>query len=652
MAISSLVFFSILTLASGSVYYFYALNAYGVILSLAITAILSWKLIPFFKGEEDEVEKSASGPYSKTYFVFAAAYLILFFSCAYILFTNSTAKAIISPWQIVPEYFFLVYFLASLTLIFIAAKFKNTGRPIFRALLFFHYLLSFSIALVVYKTGYGFDPFIHEAALKVIDAKGIIEPKTFYYSGFYGLIIVLHKLLFIPLAWLNKFLVPVLGALLLPWAGKRVFKKLGWPDTSGLIILTLLILPFSFLIQSTPQNLAFLLAVPTILFSLIAEENLDYYLLILLSFVIFIIHPLAGIPFISFSIINLIYNKEEMLFGLLGKRIAGIFIPLKKYLYFSYFAACSIVLPLAFYFLEKGSKNPIDAPVSESPNFLSSIINSLKFTLPNKENLFLNFPYFIGQNGAKLLLILALLGIIITIKQKLKNYKIYLYFFLALIVSYFLTDTLAFGYLINYERSAYSDRIFFLSMLFLLPFMLLALQWYAKKLISSKGIFLYSNLVFFAVLLTSSLYLSYPRYDAFFNSRGYSTGNFDIEAVTWVENDAKDKFIVLANQQVSAGALHEFGFKHYYRAKSGEEIFNYPIPTGGKLYQYYLAMVYDKPTRVRMEKAMNLADVQTGYFVLNKYWNDYQKILEEAKLSADSYKSIGEGEVIIFKYSK
>ena len=63
-------------------------------------------------------------------------------------------------------------------------------------------------------------------------------------------------------------------------------------------------------------------------------------------------------------------------------------------------------------------------------------------------------------------------------------------------------------------------------------------------------------------------------------------------------------------------------------------------------------MVDEKPTRKTMLEAMNLAGVNTGYFVINKYWWAFPKIIEEAKIEANSWQSINNGEVYIFEYDK
>ena len=53
-----------------------------------------------------------------------------------------------------------------------------------------------------------------------------------------------------------------------------------------------------------------------------------------------------------------------------------------------------------------------------------------------------------------------------------------------------------------------------------------------------------------------------------------------------------------------------------------------------------------------MFAAMDLVGVNEGYFVLNKYWWAFTKILDEAKLRADSWQTIDNGEIFVFKYVK
>ena len=69
-----------------------------------------------------------------------------------------------------------------------------------------------------------------------------------------------------------------------------------------------------------------------------------------------------------------------------------------------------------------------------------------------------------------------------------------------------------------------------------------------------------------------------------------------------------------------------------------------------KLYQYYLEMVNENPSRVTMNKAMDLVGVKESYFIINKYWWFSNRIIAEAKINADTYWKVNDGEIYVFKF--
>jgi hypothetical protein len=338
---------------------------------------------------------------------------------------------------------------------------------------------------------------------------------------------------------------------------------------------------------------------------------------------------------------------------------------LKKYFYILIFIITATILPLAFYFIEKNNSGTLDV---QRPIGRWTSLSPLKLIIPGQENFILNFIYLYSFNLKFILTILILAGLIIAYRyrEKCRILILYLTISFALLISYLLVKFLPFNFLIDYERNNYPDRILLITAFFLLPFIITALYGIIKKIRQQNQIIKFSFLIFFIILITTSLYLSYPRFDRYHNSHGYSVSQNDIDAVHWIKDNAREEYIVLANQQVSAAALREFGFAKYYVATGtlsspcqGEVpdraeglIFYYPIPTGGPLYQYYLDMVYEKPSRETVLAAMDLTGVNEAYFVLNKYWWAFPKILAEAKLEADSWQEIGQREIYIFKYKK
>ncbi len=638
---SFLILICLISLFGGLVYFFYALNNLGIIIS-SILAVISFIIIQYFRllanknTSRAKLEKPEKTRFTLINFLPASpagglltSYFLLLFFCFYILFKSQTTAAIVSPWQAVPKYFFLIYALATLSLI------GNLllNKTIALWLLMLHYFLSFSVALIVYRLGYGYDPFIHRATENLIDKIGAVEPKTFYYSGQYALVVMLHKITALPIALLDKMLVPFLAAIFIPPALWRALKS--WFDSDQLnlfLILACLGLTYPFLIVTTPQNLAYILLILAILLGLICKNYYDLLIIFLLALTAAIIQPIAGLPALIFAFYLLAYYSDRK--------------NLKKYYYLFLALATVFILPALFYLLNKNL-----LPAAGATPSGQSVAAFNYDLIPGRENFILNSIYLLGFNYKIILALLIMAGLFIAYKFKdqCRILFIYLSISVLLFISYWLTLKLPFAFLIDYERNNYAARILLIAALFLLPLAIVTFYALIEKIFKQNIIIKSSFAALLIIIITASLYLSYPRFDNYFNSRGYSVSSADISAVDWINQDAKNNFIVLANQQVSAAALSQFGFKKYY---GRDQLFYYPIPTGSPLYQFYLDMVYKKPSRETMNAAMALAGVSQGYFVLNKYWFDFFKILNEAKFRASSWQEIDNGQVYVFKYEK
>ena len=623
----SLIAASLLSIFGAIVYRLYALNNIGIFLSL-ILSFSAFFIILRYNKKNNQKNQAKTG-YFWDDLIFPGAYVLIALACFFLLFQARTDVALISPWEVVPKIFFGFYFLATV-LLFLCIVLKTKFNLI---LLSIHYFLSLGVALIVYQLGYGFDAFIHEATMKLIVETGSVEPKPFYYLGFYSLIVIIHKLTFIPIAFLNKLIVPLLTSITIPVLSFYSFKSYFSNEKNlKLAILFLLILPFNIFILSTPQNLAFLFLFLIIILSLRKNKN-DQLLITLLALSAFTIQPIAGIPAILFAIINTTYQTN-------------LSIKIKKIILVSSFLLLCTALPLAFFISNQSQNSANPGEEISATSEIAPYLAWFKPSFPGNENFILNFIYLIGFNIN--LIFLALIIWEIYLARYFKTlWLLCLCPAIALISAYFFTSALNFDYLIAYERADFANRIVITACLFLIPFAFLSFYKITEKIFTQNKFIKTALFLFLLILVTSSCYLSYPRRDNFKNSHGVSTNINDIRAVNWIEKDASGQnYIVLANQQVSTAALHEFGFKKYYPG----DIFFYPIPTGGPLYQYYLKMVYEKPNFENIKPAMDLAGVNLGYFVLNKYWWAFPRILDEAKVNATSWEKIGDGEVYVFKY--
>lgn len=622
---------SALTLSVSLVFYIYRLNWPGIVAALLLTIVFLYIYTKRFKASiltsADKAEDENHQDRLKS-LIHILIFSVLYIACLMLLIFSRTSDSIISPWQKVPLAFFILYFLLTTNLCYMLVKeeMRKTGHILAFPFLF----LTFSICAIVYRIGYGYDPFIHRASVGFISEHGYIIPKTIYYLGQYSLFAIIHKISAVPIDWLDKFFVQFISSILLLPIIINNFKY-RHPKFRYLTTILLLILGFSMFIVTVPQNIAYLL------FAVLVFESLDYkkeafpYLFVL-SLAISAFQPIAGIPAVIYVFFRHFQNDPKMRYSLLMLTV--------------------FLLPLVF--LAISAKIDLDWHLAD----LSLIRAYTGSGLPNKEGIWLDLVYFLGKNKAILIALLLTGGFLLRRKSKKYRYDHLTHFSFALFCTYLLLSFISFDYLIEYERSGFADRLLILAVLTACPLILAAIEYLIRKVMLQNRTVKFGWLILVSSLLTASLYLSYPRFDHYFNSRGYSTGRVDIEAVNHIDADTADDYIVLANQQVSAAALHQFGFKKYYKLSGQEreavldngQIFYYPIPTGGPLYQYYLKMVEGAPQKEYIKKAMELAGVKTGYFVLNKYWWAFPKILEEAKISADSYKEFGDGEVYVFKY--
>lgn len=616
--------------AGALVYFLYALDWLGLGASFLISVILYLGLRNNLKPRV-----TSTPPHEKTkpwFWLYAGLTIVTLIIALSLLIAVRTETALISPWTVVSSWFFVAIAVANLSLL---GAIRQTASPIFKkVLLGAYYLVIFSGAAIVYKLGYGFDPFIHQAAMEEISQHGYILPKTPYYIGLYALVIAIHKISGLSLFIINQWLLPALSALLLPSLLSILHQGHSDKQATWLASLALTAIGFSPLILTTPQNLSYLLLLATVIF---VYKNSAWPLRLLSALATFAVHPLAGIPALLLAGWSLLVQSlpdnnrwhkylQQPLLLFVGATLSF----------------CLVIWIIAGF-------NP---PTWQHLNL--SLINPL---LANNESYWLNFSYFFINNYFWFLLGLA---VVIIFKRNsfwtrlsdptTRIAKVLSLGALGAITAYIISRGFSFNGLIAYEQDDYAARLPIIALIFLLPLYWelgyylsqhVKLQTRAQQVILAIGL---------ALILSIAVYASYPRFDHYHNSRGYSTSAADVAAVKAANYRAQgEPYLALANQQVSAAALKELGFRHYLSTAAGD-IYFYPIPTGGPLYQYFLDMVYQHADRDTMLKAMELGDVKRAYLIINRYWWASDKIIAEAKLSADYWERINQGEVYLFEY--
>lgn len=635
-AYSLLLIFSTISFIGAMVYYFYQLNNLAISIIL-LTVPLIIKKMPVQSNNCNLPSQTknnaidtlfANFKYSK---ILTVTYLFLSFILFKYLFIFQTDSTIRSPWKVLPSEFFIYYFLATIILVLITL---STNKRRYVILIAIHFAISSSVALIIYKLGYGFDQFIHQATEKIIIEKGLVTPKPLYYLGQYSFVTILSKIFSIGNLWIDKLLILFSFSLFFIIILYNSLKKFFNNRHTLILILLFLIFPINSFIVTTPQNLANLFIIIIIYSSLplIVNKEKSIVPLSILTLATVGIHPLAGLPALIFFSFVILFKLD---FDAYKKRMTLIFL----------FILNSISIPLIFLINSRISNLKINLGLPTEEMIISAIYDSRLYFV-NNFNLLFDFVYFYKVNFYILIFLLAMIIMITKYTKKLLPYFLS---FIVLFINYLILNFLfSFDFLIDYEKSDYTNRILEISFYFLYPIIIYGIYIFLDRLSAQKKHLKIVAIIFIAGIITSSFYISYPRSDDYETSHSFNVTKSDIDTVHWINEDAKNiDFIVLANQQVSAAAILEFGFKKYYNFDQ----FYYPIPTSSPLYEYYLKMVDDKPNPEYMFDAMKSVGVTQGYFVINNYWWKFNEINKEAKKTADSYTIINNGDNIIFKYS-
>ncbi len=642
-------FFGALALVAvfgAGVYYAYALDAVSVSCLMIVLPWLVFSFSPFLR-----VARHQPAPelldISQTPPVDTVAALFFLMSVGFDLIAlrwllgAATVEAIRSPWDVVHPLFFLWFFLASFSLI--ALCYRNRYHHLSLGAVAFHLFTALSPALLVYAIGFGFDPFIHIATEKLIVTAGSVTPKPPYYLGQYAVVSVFARIFRLPVETVDRILVPGLASVYLPMAAVYLLRR-GYKLERHLAILgslAVLTLPLATFTATTPQGLANVFALTTVVLGAcwLHDHRPALPYLLLTAAAALSIHPLSGMPALLFVLFAVFFKLRQSR-GAAGKL-------LKALAWALLFAAAAAAVPALF------AVNAALTSGSQTLN-LRALAAALSrpwapgTLIPSRFSPFLDFVQMTVSYRAWLIIALAAVGGAILARKT--SYRRTLLASASigaatLAGALILKTGISVPGVIGYEQENYGNRLIEVALLTLTPLVLAGSAWWWRNLRRTDASVRVIHILLFAALMTAFAYAAFPRHDAFETSRGYSVSRHDLNAVREIDQRARDAYIVLADQSVSAAAVREFGFRSYYHGQ-----FFYPIPTGGPLYGYYLDMVYKRPDRETMNAAMRSVGIEHAFFAVNDYWINAPTIIEAAKKTADGWFEVDGGKLTVFEY--
>lgn len=594
------------------------LNGFTDALSLALAVVCLGPLVirTHVKEESDDSSEQPSWGWALATIVpatLAAAYII---RGAWLAITLDPIR---TPWPLLPAPTLAAIAIIGLCGILAAWKSKATWPAITIASLGLVSIVS--IAPLVYANGFGFDGFLHRASMDILSSTGTLSPKPPYYIGLYTLQTWLSRLLSFSIADIDRWFM-VAAVILLPiglaWT-TRDQKKTNWMLAS-----LLLVLPLAPFVATTPQAVAYLVGFLAISAALGRLHPMTTLTLAIWSLAI---HPLAGLPFLFVTL------------AIMARERAWLALPLVIA------AGCSV--PAAFFFLGSVSSNQVVWDFSRLINIDAILATLARFQPPsNRVALWADAAALLEVLHLPIILIASAIAIWKDVERR-NSWIILMTAGILLIVSGFILQTTGdFAFLIDYERGNYADRLFVIARIVLLIPGVAGLGLLVSRiprLALAPALFI---LTLVPAGIAANAYTALPRHDAANVSRGWSVGRADLEAVRWIDRNATGSpYTVLANQSVSAAVVQELGFKRYV-----DDVFFYPIPTGGPLYQKFLDAMNVDTNLDPMREAAKLGQSKLVYVVLNDYWWDAAKVAEHLSGLSDTQESFRDGRVRVYRF--
>ncbi len=594
----------------------------GSVLTTWLVALF-WRIPPPTNAESTESNETRFHPID-LFFLLASC-----LSAGLVLYTawrSGTTESIRTPWPLLPA-----GTIAAGTLAMLAAWGASLrGHRLTIAMTVAGATIAITgIAPLVYQLGYGFDGFLHRASEQVLLSTGTLTPKPPYYLGQYTFVTWIVTLFSLPLRWVDLALVPVMTGIVI-----GILAALLPRERLSAVPALLALLPFHAFIATTPQSLAYVLGFLALMLASSARDEHTHPAPALAAVGWSLAtHPLAGLPFALLT--------GALLLG--PKRILS---------WIAVFAA-ALAVPIAFYALSKTSGLAIEW--QSGAHVFEGLWTTLRETLTppaTRVALWADAAAFVAWMTPLAIVLLAGYRLFHDRAHRGTTGILISGGTLLMLAGAVFGTIGTFTFLISYERGDYAARLITIGLLLLAIPSSQVFGERVKTVLQGSAAAAVVLVLFLTGWHASRMYLALPRHDATAASHGWSVGRADLEAIRAIDRDAQDApYTVLANQTVSAAAVELLGFKRYvHDPASGQDIFFYPIPTGGPLYDVFLRATGKDPSRDTIKEAATLGQSDRVFVVLNRYWWDAERVGEALASTTKREFTFGDGAVRVFSY--
>lgn len=525
-----------------------------------------------------------------------------------------TDQALASPWQVLPATIFGLFGISVFLLLYIGDQLSYGWQV---CLWMAQYFIAFSVSVLVYKLGFGFDPFIHEAATRYLVAHGSIHLPSFLYIGQYVFEAVFSRVTTLSVVAIDRWLVPLLAVFVCVFVLPRLSKLWKLPAHPG-FAWPLLLLTFAGLTFTVPYQVTLVLFLVLIIALPMFRIGRELGIAMLLLAIMGSFHPLLMIPG-SALVGARVFIKNHFLAGILAFMLTLIGLWGAFWVYVHLMGGTMVFVGL------------------------SSIWQALTAVF--------GFPYDTQYWAwyAKLFygflhvwpLLFCFVGWVgfVRVDESVRPLR-YIYMGTALgmlVASVVIAATTRFINIISSEQYEFSLRLRYAVPLLFLPGWFIGISVWLRERTERVRVVL--TLVA-AVFMTVIWHASYPQFNHFLHVSAVGLSATDLHVVQTIERLSEGRsYAALTPQMISAGALSVFGFE---RALSGSSTQSYPyaIPTGGAFYQQYLRLWHEPDVQVVIDYARAITHEHQIFVALPVNWDPSGVLLVRLRLIADQYEFV------------
>ncbi len=522
------------------------------------------------------------------------AYILLYGAIVATYALSRSSEALISPWQVVTPWCIPLFALTGLlTWVYL----PRMSRWMAGILTMLQGIAAFGISMVVYRFGYGFDPFIHQAAARSLAEHGQMLLSSPLYVGYYTLLAGMHYVTAVPVDMIDIVLVPLFMTMFLVWwtvCGTALWRL---PRSTGWLVL---LLPYAFATFSVPYHLALVLLLWIIALLPLWEEGRYRFAMVLLASVSVLIHPLTAVP-------------------LAMMLVAGALRPIVRTRYRIPLVALGTLVGISVLFwiyVSQGGGAWI-MPTAESLRIGVRVLLGLPFfyePLPTW--------MWLVWNGQMIWMWLALFvaaigwGLLAPKEARVRGWEAIAVMIGTAFAAILVASSASFTNILPSEQYEFALRL-----RNLLPWLLFPGLSYAALRIMEKLWGKVSIILVVPLLFTANWLASYPAYAPEMSMVAPGLGEAQLQAFEAAELMAERKpYAALAPQMVSAASLKRVGFERSLQTSAGER-YPYAIPTGGELYSFYLQLWSERDPHELLQEACQFARVPQVLVIMPSGWD-------------------------------